>query len=52
MIYLNGIRVGSDPYIVPLDFIGGIEYYPTGRVPVQYQELGNDCGVMLFWPRP
>lgn len=52
MIYLNGIRVGSDPYIVPLEFIGGIEYYPAGRVPVQYQELGNDCGVMLLWPRP
>ena len=52
MIYLNGIRVGSDPYIVPLDFIGGVEYYPAGRIPVQYQELGNDCGVMLLWPRP
>jgi hypothetical protein len=52
MVYLNGIRVGSDPEIVSLDFIGGIEYYPAGRIPVQYQELGNDCGVMLLWPRP
>lgn len=52
MIYLNGIKVGSDLEIVPLDFIGGVEYYPAGRIPVQYQELGNDCGVMLLWPRP
>jgi hypothetical protein len=51
-VYLNGMRVGNDPTIVPLDFIGGIEYYPAGRIPVQYQELGNDCGVMLLWPRP
>ena len=51
-VYFNGVRVGSDPQIVPLEFIGGIEYYPTGHVPVQYQEPGNDCGVMLLWPRP
>ncbi len=51
-VYLNGMRVGSDPTILPLDFIGGIEYYPVGRVPVEYQELGNNCGVMLLWPRP
>jgi hypothetical protein len=50
-VYWNGIRVGTDPTIVPLEFIGGIEFYTTGYIPVQYRELGNDCGVMLLWPR-
>lgn len=50
-VYWNGIRIGSDPTAVPLNFVGGIEYYPSGRVPVEYSDLGNDCGAMLLWPR-
>jgi hypothetical protein len=51
-MYVNGVHVEADPQLVPLEFIGGIEYYNTGYVPVQYQAPGNDCGVILLWSRP
>lgn len=54
-VYWNGERIANDrnPEVdIPTAFIGGIEFYNPGTIPVQYQELGNECGVLLLWPRP
>lgn len=54
-VYWNGVRITSrliNRIDVPEAFIGGIEFYNTGQAPAQYQEPGNDCGVLLLWPRP
>lgn len=48
----NGVRIGGMFPFSTLETIGGVEYYPAGRVPVQYQDPGADCGVLLLWPRP
>lgn len=48
----NGVRIGYKFPFSTLETIGGVEYYPAGRVPVQYQDPGADCGVLLLWPRP
>lgn len=54
-VYWNGVRITRRtlmPITIPLGFVGGIEFYNPGQVPAQYQEPGNDCGVLLLWPRP
>jgi hypothetical protein len=54
-VYWNGLRITGvhSPYVdIPVSFIGGIEFYNPGSVPVQYQDPGSDCGVLLLWPRP
>jgi hypothetical protein len=49
-VYWNGVRTsGLD---IPKEFIGGIEFYNPGSIPVEYQDLGSGCGVLLLWPRP
>ena len=58
-VFVNGVRLTlGDAALVPLEQLGGIEYYPTGFVPVQYR-VGSPlhgggsaaCGVMLLWTR-
>lgn len=54
-VYWNGVRLTSrqSPAIdIPVNFIGGIEYYNPGTIPVEYQDPGSNCGVLLLWPRP
>lgn len=54
-VYWNGVRITritSQEVDIPTAFIGGIEFYNPGSIPVEYQDSGNDCGVLLFWPRP
>jgi len=54
-VYWNGVRITSSRLStvdIPVDFIGGIEFYNPGSVPVEYQDLGSGCGVLLLWPRP
>jgi len=54
-VYWNGVRITSDRLAsvdIPVDFIGGIEFYNPGSIPVEYQDLGGGCGVLLLWPRP
>jgi hypothetical protein len=60
-VFLNGIRLSDgDAGIVPLQDLGGIEYYAPGFVPVQYRIParpssaggGTSCGVLLLWTRP
>lgn len=55
-VYWNGVRIvngrTTTAVDIPTAFIGGIEFYNPGTIPAQYQELGNDCGVLLLWPRP
>ena len=51
-VYWNGIRIGYDLSTIPVDFIGGVEFYNPGHIPPQYQWPGSGCGVLLLWPRP
>lgn len=54
-VYWNGMRITrSDWPVVDIspESIGGIEFYHPGSIPVEYQDPGNDCGVLLLWPRP
>ena len=54
-VYWNGVRITNarTPDVdIPTSFIGGIEFYNPGTIPAQYQDPGNDCGVLLLWPRP
>jgi hypothetical protein len=54
-VYWNGVRItrNTSPTVdIPMDFVGGVEFYNPGFTPVQYQDPGNDCGVLLLWPRP
>jgi len=37
---------------IPTALIGGIEFYNPGSIPVEYQDPGSGCGVLLLWPRP
>lgn len=54
-VYWNGVRIANarNPEVdIPTSFIGGIEFYNPGTIPVQYQDPGSGCGVLLLWPRP
>ncbi|HET7615268.1 MAG TPA: carboxypeptidase regulatory-like domain-containing protein [Gemmatimonadaceae bacterium] len=55
-VYWNGIRITSPSNEIAIDipaaFIGGIEFYNPGSIPVEYQDPGSGCGVLLLWPRP
>jgi hypothetical protein len=54
-VYWNGVRItrsGSSSVDIPTDFVGGVEFYNPGSMPVEYQDPGNDCGVLLLWSRP
>lgn len=60
-VFLNGVRLSDgDAGIVPLQDLGGIEYYPPGFAPIQYRISakplasggGSGCGVLLLWTRP
>ena len=51
-VYWNGIRTDTQLSSIPVDFIGGVEFYNPGNIPVQYQWPGTGCGVLLLWPRP
>jgi hypothetical protein len=51
-VYWNGIRTGFRLSEIPIDFIGGVEFYNPGHIPAQYQWPGSGCGVLLLWPRP
>ena len=55
-VYWNGVRItrpsASLTIDIPTQFIGGIEFYNPGSIPVEYQDPGSGCGVLLLWPRP
>ena len=54
-VYWNGVRITNSRLAkvdIPVDFIGGIEFYNPGSIPVEYQDPGSGCGVLLLWPRP
>jgi hypothetical protein len=55
-VYWNGIRITHPladlPVDIPTALIGGIEFYNPGSIPVEYQDPGSGCGVLLLWPRP
>jgi hypothetical protein len=55
-VYWNGVRITRPwtelPVDIPTTFIGGIEFYNPGSIPVEYQDPGSGCGVLLLWPRP
>jgi hypothetical protein len=66
-VYLNGMHLADgNAGLVPLQLLGGIEYYPPGFVPVQYQSPSavnpqkrgesrggsSACGVLLLWTGP
>jgi hypothetical protein len=54
-VYWNGVRItrsSMQNVDIPTELIGGIEFYRPGSTPVEYQDPGNDCGVLLFWSRP
>lgn len=41
-VYLDGVRVSDgDIALVPIEWVGGIEYHPPGFVPVQYREMAR-----------
>jgi hypothetical protein len=53
-VYWNGVRITNDRehrIDIPTSFIGGIEFYNAGSVPVEYADP-TACGVLLLWPRP
>ena len=59
--FIDGVRFNQseshtvDDLLTP-DLIAGVEVYPRPlSAPAQYQDVGSDCGVVLFWtkePRP
>ena len=54
-VYWNGVRITRTTTAsvdIPTALIGGIEFYHPGSIPVEYQDPGSDCGVLLLWPRP
>jgi hypothetical protein len=51
-VYWNGVRTESQLSNIPVDFVGGVEFYNPGNIPVQYRWPGSGCGVLLLWPRP
>jgi hypothetical protein len=52
-VYLDDVRV-DNAAIVPLEHLGGVEYYSAGFVPVRYRTTDDRaaCGVMLLWHKP
>lgn len=54
-VYWNGVRItrpdGGLTIDIPTDFVGGVEFYNLGSVPVEYQDPGSGCGVLILWQR-
>lgn len=56
-VWYNGVRgaipvdfrSGPGADLVASNLLGGIEYYSSGTVPVQYRDAAASCGVLLLW---
>lgn len=57
LVFLNGVRVGSTrtvdlEFLISPNHVGAVEVYATvAGLPMEFNQTGSACGVIVFWSR-